>query len=111
MSTYTELDEKLASLLGWTNVRESRFFGNPRLGGTFEGKCEFLPRWAEDDGAAFKLMVEYCVDVVFYDGESVNSFIEGNPQGALCEFVNFENKEQAVRRSVVNSVIMKLGVQ
>ena len=110
MNALQQLEKTLAELLGWTNL-EYYEWPIDKLTGTppdKRGETWHLPRWTADDAAAFQLIVEHDVDVNHWEDWAVNTYINFNAQGNLCEYKDYASKAEALRVSIVASVIMKL---
>lgn len=112
MSTYEqktlELDQELALLLGWTSIQPM----NNKFSGYAPNSVagyEYVPRWTQDDAEAFRLMVEYNVDVNSHtDEDMITAYIEGSVQGYSADLCEFISKESAFRVVIVQAVINKL---
>lgn len=115
---YEELFFKLAGLLGWTSVfiSDGSFpgvYGHPpeaeaEAWGVKEGQRASMPNWIMDDGAAFRLAVEYDI----WPFPALSNLIEctdGN--GKVLSAVMMQehtDKLTAVRVAIVKAVIAKL---
>lgn len=104
-----ELDKELAELLGWhrfTLLGKEALFGD-KPNESLIGKR--VPRWTQDDSAAFRLAVEHDVDVQLWDDHvGATYWYYGLDETSGAFFSDFPSKLAAVRYSIVQAVINKL---
>lgn len=108
-----ELDKELAELLGWHRIMQGNFYGdtsrfvgdNPSLN-IVNG---FIPRWTQDDGAAFRLAVDNNLEYVF-DDESIAVYdsVDELKEWSNTEIKAFPDIFSAVRVAIVQATINKL---
>lgn len=111
---FLEADKELAELLGYTNVRQTKFY-KERLSGVMsvdEGRDSFA-RWTQDDASAFRLAVQYecfpkmyalsiVVEKLQYSTREIQEYY------SVAELEDFPDKLSAVRFAIVQAVINKL---
>ena len=96
-----QLDKELAELLGWTNVADSCKYGKPP-NQTEYSSCP-IQRWTQNDAEAFRLMVEYNVELEMFD-----AFVSDFRTGPNYYYAEFPNKQSTVRFAIVQAVVNKL---
>jgi hypothetical protein len=112
-----ELDKELSTLLGWTNIAESDFPGdyvrfkgdNPSLNKVYE----FIPRCTLNDGAAFRLAVEYDVTVNYslhptHVTVAIHQEFPKQIIKSIGRITDFPDKLSALRYCIVQATINKL---
>lgn len=107
MNKYEQADRELAELLGYTRIDK---LDNGQficfLPGCLHSNA-FMPRWTQDDGECFLLMVEYEIPVdnwrgSCWVGSGDDSFFQ------VEQYNNHKDKATATRYAIVQAVISKL---
>lgn len=108
MSIYQEAEEKLARLLGWTNIVKGAYgmWGKPVTSESIMSSP--LPHWTQDDAAAFKLMVEHALDIEVYSLGVYAVWVDNRDIYSHVKFTDFSDKLLATRYAIVLTVIDKL---
>jgi hypothetical protein len=113
MNNYEEkalqLDMQLATTIGYTDVKESKLYKH-RIAGKLKGEHQTIARWTQGDGDAFRLAVEYSIEVMFPIPDEMQVNYTKDYKGCvLCfRYKNFPDKQSAVRFAIVQAVINKL---
>lgn len=106
MNKYLEAEKELAIALGYTNFQRWESNGMP-VSGHIDGVVTPLKQWARD-GAAFDLMVEHNVHLTFAGDFGVSTYIDGDVEGKLFDYTDYQSKQDCVRYAIVQAVIAKL---
>ena len=97
------LDKELAEVLGWHRLHMHNFYGTMQLRGDNPSKNIVnmkVPRWTQDDAAAFKLSIEYSVNY-----RIIKSYDEVVSDSVVVNTQDFPSDDAACRYVIVQSVI------
>lgn len=117
MDKYIEFEKRLAELLGYSSGLRIKVLVTDEEVGPLYCDGKVLPMWCRDDAAAFRLLVEYKVEInpddisTKYHSVKYTVYAGDDLAEGLVAYADHPDEATAVRYAIVMAVIAKLEAE